>query len=230
MAKNPNFPADKRGYTCCIGCTQKQVVELHCHICDHDKGVDSFSKAQRKNPDHAVCWKCAKEREEMEPGESDNDISDDSRDGLSDAGSGEVSLFSCLTRAHSITNPQKEYSFPATSSHAGGTTLPGTYSSRNTSGGGVSLASTTGAAPSSVAPSSRASGWAIPSAASSTVDGGGFETVNNRSSKPAASSRGGFNPSKYKPAASVASSSRGRGQWAKIPAVRSHFHLHMEVL
>lgn len=98
--------------------------------------------------------------------------------------------------------------------------MPGTFSSRNTSGGGVSLPGT-----SSHAPTSSTGGWADSAASttsSSTVHGDGFTTITNRSSKQAASSSSGFNPNKYKPAPSVASSSRGRGQWAKVPAVCLH--------
>lgn len=39
-------------------CTGGQVVELHCCMCDKTKGLDKFSKAQRRNPDKAVRSPC----------------------------------------------------------------------------------------------------------------------------------------------------------------------------
>lgn len=30
-------------------------MELHCYMCDEDKGLEDFAKAQRSKPDHAVC-------------------------------------------------------------------------------------------------------------------------------------------------------------------------------
>jgi Stc1 domain len=42
------------GYAKCRHCTGGQTVELHCFVCDKTKGLDEFSKAQRRNPDSAV--------------------------------------------------------------------------------------------------------------------------------------------------------------------------------
>ena len=38
----------------CRLCTGQQVTELKCSICNEVKGLDGFSKAQRRNPDGAV--------------------------------------------------------------------------------------------------------------------------------------------------------------------------------
>lgn len=63
MKNTPKFRADLQPYIPCIGCSPKQVVELHCHFCDKDKGVDKFSKAQRKKPDQAACRHLEYEKE-----------------------------------------------------------------------------------------------------------------------------------------------------------------------
>lgn len=54
MRSNPRFNAVNQAIISCIPCTGRQVTELHCYYCDMDKGLDKFSKAQRKTPDHAV--------------------------------------------------------------------------------------------------------------------------------------------------------------------------------
>ena len=38
----------------CRHCTPTQVTELKCIMCFKVKGLDGFTKAQRKDPDHAV--------------------------------------------------------------------------------------------------------------------------------------------------------------------------------
>lgn len=50
----PGFNPTKSAFICCMQCTTRQVVELNCHMCDKDKGIDKFFKAQRRNPDEAV--------------------------------------------------------------------------------------------------------------------------------------------------------------------------------
>ncbi|OJD35950.1 dna repair protein rad7 [Diplodia corticola] len=52
--------------TQCTLCTPQQVMELKCKMCAKVKGLDEFSKAQRKNPDHAKCNPCMKEQLELE--------------------------------------------------------------------------------------------------------------------------------------------------------------------
>ena len=39
----------------CRACTQGSVHEMTCCICNEPKSLDGFSKAQRKDPDNAVC-------------------------------------------------------------------------------------------------------------------------------------------------------------------------------
>jgi hypothetical protein len=39
----------------CRQCTGVQIHEMTCAVCDETKGLDGFSKAQRHNPDNAVC-------------------------------------------------------------------------------------------------------------------------------------------------------------------------------
>lgn len=50
VVKNPVGP-----WITCTSCTPKQVTELECIICYEVKGLEGFTKAQRKNPDSAVC-------------------------------------------------------------------------------------------------------------------------------------------------------------------------------
>lgn len=47
-----------RGNIRCRLCTGEQVHELTCFICEETKGLGSFAKAQRRNPDAAVCHAC----------------------------------------------------------------------------------------------------------------------------------------------------------------------------
>ncbi|KAF2207440.1 hypothetical protein CERZMDRAFT_88485 [Cercospora zeae-maydis SCOH1-5] len=87
MRVNPRFNAASQGQVSCIGCTTRQVVELHCSQCDLDKGLDKFSKAQRRDPDNAICWKCAEDRANYEPGAEEGDDSSGGDSNDSDYGS-----------------------------------------------------------------------------------------------------------------------------------------------
>ncbi|KAM3419186.1 hypothetical protein BST61_g5130 [Cercospora zeina] len=132
MRANPRFNAATQGQVSCIGCTTRQVVELHCYQCDMDKGLDKFSKAQRRTPDHAICWKCAEERDNYEPGAQEGDDSSGGGSNDSDGGSDD-----------------DDFTLPAeTGTNSASGTVRGTYSSR----AGFSLPSS--AATSSKAPSS----------------------------------------------------------------------------
>lgn len=51
----PANPKQKSIKATCKTCTPGQTTELRCCICNHDKGLDRFSKNQRKNPDTARC-------------------------------------------------------------------------------------------------------------------------------------------------------------------------------
>ena len=76
----------------CRTCTGGPVNELTCCICGEVKGLDGFSKAQRKDPDLARCILCLHQQSEevwahtavgnREPdaGSSDDDDDDDDDD------------------------------------------------------------------------------------------------------------------------------------------------------
>ncbi|GME49298.1 DNA repair protein rad7 [Neofusicoccum parvum] len=51
----------------CTLCVPGQVMELKCFVCEKDKGLEDFAKAQRKDPDHARCNDCMKEQLDTEP-------------------------------------------------------------------------------------------------------------------------------------------------------------------
>ena len=40
----------------CRQCTGVQIHEMTCAVCEETKGLDGFSKAQRHDPDNAVCY------------------------------------------------------------------------------------------------------------------------------------------------------------------------------
>lgn len=48
------FNAKLTPFVPCAGCSTQQVSELECHMCKKTKGLDGFSKTQRRNPDRAV--------------------------------------------------------------------------------------------------------------------------------------------------------------------------------
>ncbi|KAL8751524.1 MAG: hypothetical protein Q9199_006357 [Rusavskia elegans] len=71
----------------CKQCTPGPISELTCCICNLPKGLESFSKAQRKDPDHARCLLCVNDhvtepwahvdhQEGLEEEPSDEDDSD----------------------------------------------------------------------------------------------------------------------------------------------------------
>ncbi|KAL8641669.1 MAG: hypothetical protein Q9228_001551 [Teloschistes exilis] len=69
----------------CRTCTGGPINELTCSICGEVKGLDGFSKAQRKDPDEARCILCLHQQSEegwahAEPNheDSEDDDSDDS--------------------------------------------------------------------------------------------------------------------------------------------------------
>ncbi|KAI9675089.1 MAG: hypothetical protein M1817_001497 [Caeruleum heppii] len=97
----------------CRKCTGSQTTEMMCIVCDVVKGLDEFSKAQRKDPDKARCINCINLHLSTEPGadpvyhdnssgeededDFDSDDSDDTNpwatesqlDGMSQAGQSE---------------------------------------------------------------------------------------------------------------------------------------------
>ncbi|TKA32906.1 hypothetical protein B0A50_01132 [Salinomyces thailandicus] len=79
--KDGAFNAVAIKYIVCIGCTGGQVVELECRMCGITKGLDKFSKNQRRARDNAKCWKCMEEQvnaEPAEPGAYDSEDSEES--------------------------------------------------------------------------------------------------------------------------------------------------------
>ncbi|MCJ1299599.1 hypothetical protein MMC08_002391 [Hypocenomyce scalaris] len=55
-------------YVKCRLCTGQQVNEMTCVVCDAVKGLDGFSKAQRRTPDTARCLECVRDHLSVEPG------------------------------------------------------------------------------------------------------------------------------------------------------------------
>lgn len=45
---------DQEAWIKCTNCTGKQVIEMKCSQCLRVKGLDGFTKAQRRDPDNAV--------------------------------------------------------------------------------------------------------------------------------------------------------------------------------
>ncbi|KAI9836900.1 MAG: hypothetical protein M1819_001065 [Sarea resinae] len=64
------------GHIKCRHCTGQQVHELTCCICDETRGLEGFSKAQRRDPDKARCLDCVNLHETLEPGLEDDDETD----------------------------------------------------------------------------------------------------------------------------------------------------------
>ncbi|PPJ60320.1 hypothetical protein CBER1_01258 [Cercospora berteroae] len=155
MRSNPRFNAANQAIISCIPCTGRQVTELHCYHCDMDKGLDKFSKAQRKTPDHAICWKCAEEKANYEPGAEEGDESSGGGSNDSDDESDDDDF---TLPAESATNSQSG-------------TVRGTYSSR----AGVSLPSNAGSTNigTSTTANSKASSSVLRSTTNSNVGSSG---------------------------------------------------------
>ncbi|KAI9842812.1 MAG: hypothetical protein M1837_006915 [Sclerophora amabilis] len=70
----------------CRLCTGGQVTELACSMCSVVKSLNSFSKAQRRDPDRARCIACVKVHERTEPGvkPADEDLFAQASDGDED--------------------------------------------------------------------------------------------------------------------------------------------------
>ncbi|MCJ1259342.1 hypothetical protein MMC24_007179 [Lignoscripta atroalba] len=69
-------------YIKCRGCTGQQVTEMTCVHCDEVKGLDGFTKAQRREPDNARCISCVRDHMAVEPG-LEGEGKDDESDGTS---------------------------------------------------------------------------------------------------------------------------------------------------
>ena len=57
----------------CRQCTGIQKHEMTCFICDETKGLEEFSKAQRRNPDAARCLACVDDHLYTNPSVEDED-------------------------------------------------------------------------------------------------------------------------------------------------------------
>lgn len=55
LAKNPRLGNESVAIVSCQECTPAQVTELQCYLCDQYKSLDAFTKAQRRDPEMAVC-------------------------------------------------------------------------------------------------------------------------------------------------------------------------------
>lgn len=53
VSQNGKMPFHNGNIKCRI-CTGAQVTELECCMCEEVKGLDAFSRAQRRDPDNAV--------------------------------------------------------------------------------------------------------------------------------------------------------------------------------
>ncbi|KAF2850893.1 hypothetical protein T440DRAFT_74324 [Plenodomus tracheiphilus IPT5] len=42
----------------CKKCTGQQIVEIKCTVCERTHGLEEYAKAQRKDPDTAICFAC----------------------------------------------------------------------------------------------------------------------------------------------------------------------------
>ncbi|EME49796.1 hypothetical protein DOTSEDRAFT_49987 [Dothistroma septosporum NZE10] len=194
----PGFNAAKTAYIACMACTPKQVVELHCYMCDMDKGLDKFFKTQRRTPDHALCMACQQDKLNYEPGAmSDDDSSGGGTDDSEDSDDDRLSLVDGITSM----------------SVSGAGTMPPARSS--TVGGGVSLDG-------SKAPSSTvtASTTGAPTTAS-TTDNVTSRAASSRASAAAVAARYGTPSSRT--ASSVAgttTSTRPSGSWAKPKTIQ----------
>lgn len=55
LSKGNRSALTGNGVATCNQCTANQAHEMTCCVCDKTKPKEKFSKAQRKNPDAAVC-------------------------------------------------------------------------------------------------------------------------------------------------------------------------------
>ena len=55
LAQNPRFVDESQAIIPCIKCTPSQVTELECSHCYQVKALEAFTKAQRRDPERAVC-------------------------------------------------------------------------------------------------------------------------------------------------------------------------------
>ncbi|KAK6396148.1 hypothetical protein LTR65_010258 [Meristemomyces frigidus] len=153
-SKDGRFNAAVSKVIACNMCTGGQVVELHCSGCNKDKGLDKFSKVQRRTPDRAQL--------NTEPGQGSSD-DDDSKGSGGDNDSG------------SDYDPDDDDDGATLAGTMAGTSLHGSshfHSFANSSNGGVKLnASGSNGGASTSAASSGHPNVASPSRATSSTAG-----------------------------------------------------------
>ncbi|KAK4634117.1 hypothetical protein CLAFUW4_00582 [Fulvia fulva] len=197
----PGFNPTKSAFICCMQCTTRQVVELNCHMCDKDKGIDKFFKAQRRNPDEAICISCQQDKDNYEPGAISSDESRGGGDDDEDSGD-DRDDYSLMTDDMS------------SMSVSGNGTYPPARSS-TTGGGGVALRNNTGS--SSAMPSTGASASNIGSATSNATS----RAAPSHASAARMTDRYGTAPTRAIPSvAGATSSTKGSGDWAKPKTVQ----------
>ncbi|KAI5307084.1 hypothetical protein KEM56_004805 [Ascosphaera pollenicola] len=64
QGKKVNF---NTGSVVCSECTGSQIFEMKCVLCDKTKGLESFSKAQRREPKTAQCYNCLQGNLDADP-------------------------------------------------------------------------------------------------------------------------------------------------------------------
>ncbi|KAI9764400.1 MAG: hypothetical protein M1835_007587 [Candelina submexicana] len=73
---NGKIDCNTGAYIKCRQCTGQQVNEMTCCVCDEVKGLNGFSKAQRRDPDKARCLDCVAVHVESDPDyEPESDVS-----------------------------------------------------------------------------------------------------------------------------------------------------------
>ncbi|KAI9879415.1 MAG: hypothetical protein M1830_008546 [Pleopsidium flavum] len=83
IARFGNVNSSTGAYISCRQCVGQQVEELTCCICDEVKGLNGFSKVQRRNPDNARCLRCVTLHVNTEPGVNVDDEEDEDSDDIS---------------------------------------------------------------------------------------------------------------------------------------------------
>ena len=85
-----SFDPAKDRYIVCMACAPRELVELKCVDCLVWKGLDQFSKAQRKKPSSSNCLACMEEIQNMDASVGDEDkinVESDSEDDLDNGAS-----------------------------------------------------------------------------------------------------------------------------------------------
>ncbi|KAL3462869.1 Stc1 domain-containing protein [Aspergillus heterothallicus] len=68
----------KRGHGSCLMCTNGQITELTCLVCDRTKALEFFANNQRKEHENARCLSCVQGHADAEPVVDENKLLTDS--------------------------------------------------------------------------------------------------------------------------------------------------------